>query len=264
MWLSYYFILFCIYSCMGWIFETIYCTVKTGRWDNRGFLFGPACPIYGSGAVAVSIIFQMLEQNNGGTVPWWTIYIASVLGSAVLEFVTSWVMEKLFHASWWDYSDMPFNIQGRVCLQNALLFGVAGLVVYYWIFPTVSSFLQPVAPIALEAAGLLLMAVLAGDCTLTVCALTNLDEAVRQSEETLNIHMEQFVQTVGEYRQDIEEKLSEERKRFAKQHAERTVQKFGYTKRSALKRIVKVRSIPQREKYDRHRKILFEALKKDK
>ncbi|MDO4173625.1 MAG: putative ABC transporter permease, partial [Eubacteriales bacterium] len=154
MWISRYVMIFLIYSCMGWIFETIYCTIVTHRWANRGFLYGPVCPIYGCGAVAITILVQRMEQPDMGGIAWWQIYLLSVVGSAVLEFVTSLVLEKLFHASWWDYSHLPFNIQGRVCLRNSLLFGVAGLVIVYLILPVVNMWVSPVPDIVVEGISL--------------------------------------------------------------------------------------------------------------
>lgn len=263
MWISYYFVLFCIYSCMGWIFETIYCTVKTQKWANRGFLYGPVCPIYGCGAVAVTVLFQTLSRNQTTSMEWWQVYLVSVVGSAVLEFVTSIVLEKLFHASWWDYSDVRFNIQGRICLRNSLLFGVAGLVIVYLILPTVSTWIRPVSEIMMEGISLVMMAVLAADCTLTVCALTNLDEAVQASEENINLHMEQFVSSLEERKQDIGVRIVEEKLRFSKQYAEKTVQRFSYTNRSALKRVVKFRGSKKR-KNNEQLEFFLEALRRYK
>ncbi|MDO4286549.1 MAG: putative ABC transporter permease [Eubacteriales bacterium] len=263
MWISRYFMTFIIYSCMGWIFETIYCTIVTRKWANRGFLYGPVCPIYGCGAVAVTLLFQALNQNQANSMQWWQVYLISVIGSAILEFVTSLVLEKLFHASWWDYSHLPFNIQGRVCLQNSLLFGVAGLVIVYIIFPAVSTWISPVPEIAIEGISLAAMALFAIDGTLTVCALTNLNEAIRESEENLNQHMERFISSLEERRLDVSTRIAEEKLRFSRQHAEKTVKKFNYMDRSALKRVVKLR-MAKHEKYDEQRVIFFEALKKYK
>ncbi len=263
MWISYYFMLFCIFSCMGWIFETGYCTIITKKWANRGFLFGPVCPIYGCGAVAVIVLFQKLENYDTGGMQWWQVYLVSVIGSAVLEFVTSLVLEKIFHASWWDYSHLPFNIQGRVCLQNSLLFGVAGLVIVYIILPTVSTWTRPISAIAVEGIALVMMAVLAADCTLTVCALTNLDEAIKANEEILNLHMEQFVSSLEERRLDINARIAEEKLRFSRQRAEKMVERFNYANRSALKRVVRFRDSKQ-EKYNEQRAIFHEVIKRYK
>ena len=115
MWLSRYFVYFIIFSCMGWIYESIYCTIRAKKWENRGFLYGPLCPIYGAGGVAITAIADFISAHTDATFTWWQIFLVAFLGSIVLEYGTSWALEKLFHAYWWDYSSMPLNINGRVC-----------------------------------------------------------------------------------------------------------------------------------------------------
>ena len=135
MWLSRYFVYFIIFSCMGWIYESIYCTIRAKKWENRGFLYGPLCPIYGAGGVAITAIADFISAHTDATFTWWQIFLVAFLGSIVLEYGTSWALEKLFHAYWWDYSSMPLNINGRVCFPYSVGFGVAGLIVVYFIAP---------------------------------------------------------------------------------------------------------------------------------
>ena len=120
---------------MGWIYESIYCTIRAKKWENRGFLYGPLCPIYGAGGVAITAIADLISAHTDATFTWWQIFLVAFLGSIVLEYGTSWALEKLFHAYWWDYSSMPLNINGRVCFPYSVGFGVAGLIVVYFIAP---------------------------------------------------------------------------------------------------------------------------------
>ena len=120
MWVSRFFVWFVIYGCMGWIYETVYCIIKSGKWENRGFLYGPMCPIYGVGALGISVVYEYLRSEGGGQPPWWQVFVIAFLGSMVLEYSTSWLLEKLFHAYWWDYRDSPLNINGRICLPASL------------------------------------------------------------------------------------------------------------------------------------------------
>ena len=101
MWISKYFVYFVIYSCMGWIYESIFCTIKNGYWENRGFLYGPVCPIYGVGAALMTFIDDVNRVGGGQEFLWWQIFFVAFFGSIVLEYVTSYVLEKLFHAYWW-------------------------------------------------------------------------------------------------------------------------------------------------------------------
>ena len=123
---------FLIYSFLGWCMEVTYAAVCNGTFVNRGFLNGPVCPIYGVGVLLVIGLLWPLKNNA------LILFVGSVVVTTALEFLVGWVLEKLFHAVWWDYSEMPFNLQGRVCLPCSLGFGAAGLLVIY----AVKAFLQ--------------------------------------------------------------------------------------------------------------------------
>lgn len=252
MWISRYFVYFMIFSCMGWIYETIFCTVQNKEWRNRGFLYGPVCPIYGVGAVAIMALVEWFDREMQVSCTWWQVFFIAFFGSIVLEYVTSWGLEKLFHAYWWDYSDVPFNINGRVCLPASVGFGVAGLLVIYVIVPATRDAISWMTPIMTELFSLIFMALLAADITLTVSALTNFERNVAAMEELLNQHMEQFVNTIQQKKQTAEEarvqereerkqawneRLSEERMRFTRENLERAAKRMGGGHRAALNRV---------------------------
>ena len=250
MWISKYFVYFVIFSCMGWIYESIFCTVKSGSWQNRGFLYGPVCPIYGVGAATIMALVDWYAGQNQGQMnyTWWQVFLVAFFGSIVLEYVTSWGLEKLFHAYWWDYSDVPLNINGRVCFPASVGFGVAGLLVIYVIAPATKDATQWITPILMELFSLIFMALLAADATLTVSALTGFERNVAAMEEALNQHMEQFVSTVqqksqaagevlGEKKQAASERMAEERMRFTKERLESITKRMGSGHRAALNRV---------------------------
>ncbi len=185
-----YFVDFIIFSFMGWVYECIYCSVRTRHWQNRGFLFGPVCPIYGSAAVLGMVVFGILPHFAGVQVPAWKIFLISAGASAVLEFTTSWILEKLFHAVWWDYSEVPFNIQGRICLPATIGFGIAGIFIVRWLIPFVESLQSSISTTASEIASLLLMAVFAADLALTVASLTQLLSRIEETQKQFNERME--------------------------------------------------------------------------
>ena len=192
MWISRYVCYFVIFSFLGWIYETAFCTITSGRWENRGFLFGPVCPIYGSGAVAISMIMNLTDRYCIERNPW-LIFIISVTGSALLEYVTSWGLERLFHALWWDYSSFPLNIHGRISLFTSLGFGCAGLLIVYYIAPFTERAMDFVPPIMTEFLGLVFCFIFAVDLTLTANALRHFDRLVTQIEDSFNRSMEAIV-----------------------------------------------------------------------
>ena len=194
MWISRYVCLFMIYSFMGWVYETLFCTIKEGRWEDRGFLYGPGCPIYGTGAVTISVLLH-LTMGKGVELDAWQVFLISVLGSAVLEYATSWILEKAFHAAWWDYSDWPFNLHGRICLFASLGFGIGGLLTVYVIAPFTENVVGSIPPIVLEFLALLFLFVFAVDLTLTVTVLLHFDKIVAQMESNFNRRMETIVDT---------------------------------------------------------------------
>ncbi len=146
----FYCLSFFIYSTIGWFAESCYCSVKPKKWVNRGFLYGPLCPIYGSGAVLLSVALGRFSKlplyRHGFNFTPLLIFFLGALLADVLEYLTSLLMEKLFHARWWDYSGKRFNLQGRICLTHTLYWGGAALIYLYCIDPVVSSLLHLLTP----------------------------------------------------------------------------------------------------------------------
>lgn len=206
---SMYFLAFIAFSFLGWVYESAYCTIKDGKWSNRGFLFGPVCPIYGSGAVIANIIFRALGFEYGKALNLWKIFLICMIGSAVLEYVTSYVLEKLFHAIWWDYSGMPLNINGRICLPASIFFGFGGIFVVKYLSPFIFGTINLFDKVLIESASLLAMAVLAADISFTVSALTELTKKIEEIEANFNEKMEASYQVIEGKRKLITIKVSE-------------------------------------------------------
>lgn len=123
------FLSFTIYSFLGWVCETVYCSVLFKKFVNRGFLNGPFCPVYGFGAVILLYILKPLPKNA------LLIFSAGIVITTMLEYITACILEKLFHAKWWDYSRNKFNYKGRVCLLNSILFGLLSVTLIFLIKP---------------------------------------------------------------------------------------------------------------------------------
>lgn len=127
---------FFLYSGFGWLFETTYCSLEAMSFINRGFLNGPLCPIYGVGALLMFIFLLPIQRKiDSPLVALPTIYISGAVLATVIEYVTSVVLEQLFHARWWDYSMFPLNFNGRVCLFVSLVWGGFALLFVYIIQP---------------------------------------------------------------------------------------------------------------------------------
>ena len=181
-----YFVEFIFYSFLGWVWESIYCTTKEKKWADRGFLFGPVCPIYGSCVVATSILFSLIPALSEPSFPIWAIFIICMLGSAVAEFGTSWFLEKRFHARWWDYCEMPLNIQGRICLPVSICFGLAGVLIVKYLIPFVNGMHSAIHPVIYEILALVLAAVFGADFALTEASLSALLKDVEKMHAEFN------------------------------------------------------------------------------
>lgn len=120
-----YFLLFLSYSFLGWLMEVIGKLIQLKRFINRGFLIGPYCPIYGSGAILITFLLKRYNDDP------FTLFIMAILLCGTLEYFTSYFMEKIYHARWWDYSQRKFNINGRVCLNTIIPFGLLGMFIIY-------------------------------------------------------------------------------------------------------------------------------------
>lgn len=213
-WVCRYFFWFIIYSFAGWICETVFHIIRYRKWANRGFLYGPICPIYGCGAIVVSAILEWIPLKADMSLTWWQIFLFSCFGSMILEYMTSLVLEKKFHAYWWDYSKVPLNINGRVCVPFSVLFGCGGLLVAYVIYPFIRQHTVILSPAFVEFFALIFMLLFGIDLAMTVSALTNFAESLKAAEESLNQHMEHFVQEFGDRVQGMESVFGAERERF--------------------------------------------------
>ena len=126
-----YILIFFSYSIAGWCIEVIriFFNPKYEKFINRGFLIGPYLPIYGSGVLGITLFLNKYSNDLPA------LFLLSTILCGLIEYSTSFTMEKLFNARWWDYSNRKFNIAGRVCLENLIPFGLAGTIIVHWINP---------------------------------------------------------------------------------------------------------------------------------
>ena len=216
MWVSRYLVWLVVFAVFGWIYESAYCTIVERRWQNRGFLYGPLCPIYGVGFIAMMAACQLLDAQGIAPEPW-QVFVVVAMGAAVLEYITSWTLEQLFHARWWDYSNMPLNLNGRICVPAMALFGLMGLLVVYVLYEPTLAITNSISPVAIEAISLVLVCLVTIDTTLTVSALTRFARAAEQISNNVNAHMDQLVNGAIERTAGAAATLAQERENFATQ-----------------------------------------------
>ncbi len=133
----YYFLLYFMYCVLGYILECSFCSICDKKIVlNRGFLVGPYLPIYGKGAICIIILLKKYLNDPVA------LFIMASIIAIILEYIASYLMEKIFKARWWDYSNRKFNINGRVCLSNGALFGIGGLIIMYVINPFFTNILN--------------------------------------------------------------------------------------------------------------------------
>lgn len=153
-----------IYSIIGWVYESTICSISQRKLINRGFLNGPYCPIYGTGAVLVLLVLGRIQNPV-------LLFFAGAVLTCSLEYLTSWLMEKLFHARWWDYSKRKFNIGGRVCLIGAVVFGAFSVVLILVLHPFIKSLTDRLTDTALTWICAILLVGIVSDLIVTVKGL---------------------------------------------------------------------------------------------
>jgi len=193
-----------IYSFFGWIYESILCSITSGSLVNRGFLNGPVCPVYGFGALVVILAFWW---EPGIQV--WNLFFSSMVLTCTLEYLTSWAMEKLFHARWWDYSQYRFNINGRVCLLGAVAFGAFSVLLIKVVHPRVSAFVDGFSPAAITAASAALFLTGAADCMVTVRHILALNGRLAEIQAAIDAYRAQSRQRAEALGQRLQARLEE-------------------------------------------------------
>ena len=157
---------FIIYSVIGFVIETIFGLLTKGVIESRkSFLYGPFCGIYGLGAVVMIIGLQKFKKNN------YTLFIGGFIIGSIVEYVISLVGELIFNIKWWDYSDMPFNINGRICVWYSFFWGLLAIYLMSHVNPKVDKFIEKIPKNILKNTTIILTIFLFFDFLLTCFAL---------------------------------------------------------------------------------------------
>ncbi len=178
-WYQLWFIFF-FWSWIGWMIEVVDMTYETGEYQNRGFLNGPICPIYGVGVIAMLILFKPLKDT------WILLGLASTVLCTAFEYFMGWGMEKLFHARWWDYSHMKFNLHGYICLRNSLFFGTGCVLLYHFMEPLLDKGIAMIPVHVGQGLLCVFVVLLILDTVASVAAVKQLQDRVRRIEIITN------------------------------------------------------------------------------
>ena len=172
-----YIMLFFIYSLAGWLIEMIPATIREKKFVDRGFLVGPYCPIYGCGVILITLLLQKYADDVVVT------FFLSVIICGTLEYLTSYIMEKIFKARWWDYSNNKFNINGRICLETLVPFGIGGVLVLFVFNPFLEKIINLIPDLALNIVTGVLCVLFLIDCIVSFKIILNLKEMTKELKD---------------------------------------------------------------------------------
>lgn len=183
-----------IFSILGWIMEVTLKYIQYHRFIDRGFLIGPYCPIYGFGVVGVTILV-------GGLIGWKGTILETFMAGFVicgfLEYMTSFYMEKMFHARWWDYSTKPMNLNGRIWIGNLILFGIASVVIVRFIAPHYFEFIDRIDPVILSVLAWIILIFMSADYVLSHVLMNivkkEIDNTAGDNTEEISLRMHELL-----------------------------------------------------------------------
>ncbi len=231
--LSYYVVYFTIMSFVGYIYECFAMTLWTGKWENRGFLYGPIIPIYGVGSVIGLIVFGQVFTEYTPTF----VFCVGFFGSALLEYPTSWTLEKLFHAYWWDYSSAPLNINGRISFFSSLGFGLAAIIIVYIINPHLWPFILNVNNRLIEIISYIIVVIISVDATLTISVLSSFEDKVSIANNYINEYLSNTVENINPSGKNLKEAIKYTKENVIDTGAEKVVDTMNFLYHGAISRI---------------------------
>ena len=182
------FLLFIIYSFMAWVYEVVICSVEEKKIVNRGFLYGPICPVYGVGALLIVSLLGGLKNNIV------VLFVGSVILATVLEYLTAVLLENVFGAKLWSYSNYPLNFKGRVSLFSSLVFGTMALLLTLYIHPFTNSLLNFIPDKLIIIAGSVFFVAFVFDVIISVRQLIVFNIVLKKIKHTLEFYAEQSKQ----------------------------------------------------------------------
>lgn len=200
---QYYICGFFLFAFIGWCGECLYARFIHGHWVNRGFLNGPLCPIYGVGAMTVSLMLSPFNLDSFG------LFVVGGLLCTILEYITGTIMEKIWHLRWWDYSKAKFNLQGRICLSASLAWGVLSVVLIRLIDPFIFFYMEKVPKNTLTAIAVILSVIMIVDLVITVVSSAKLSYNIKTASDLTDQLRSKYVDPLHDKKADMEKKYAE-------------------------------------------------------
>lgn len=226
-------IIFMIYSFIGYLIEVIGKSIEKKKLVNRGFLCGPWLPIYGIGSLFILFTLLRFEEDP------LTIFILGTIITSALEYFTSFILEKLFHNKWWDYSHYKYQINGRVCLQNSILFGLGAILIVY-LDPFISNILIRFSNTTLNVIAIVFIILFIIDCIYSFIVAYNLRNRIIICEE---LKSQKIAKIPG-----MLEHLIKERVKNFKTYPKRLLEVFPNLKKANYKEFELMKKIREKSK----------------
>lgn len=213
-----YICIFFIYSFLGWFMETFGGYIRFKKMVNRGFLIGPYCPVYGIGVVLITAFLSKYVNDLG------IMFCMSILICGILEYFTSYIMEKIFNARWWDYHNRKFNINGRICLETLIPFGIVGTYLVKFANPFFLGIISKIPSTILQIILAILVILIIIDFIVSLKVILNFRKTTKQiensvikdnTEEISEMVKNTTTERVSEFKENITDKLNETLEDFA-------------------------------------------------
>jgi len=243
---SAYFICFIIFSFLGWIYESAYCSIREHRWENRGFLMGPVVPIYGCGFIILMIVCYYRPELTSSDYPWYKIFLLCLIGSAILEYSTSFILEKLFNARWWDYSNLPLNINGRICLPASLAFASVGLLLSRYVIADLQALINHSNQYLNELISLVLMMIFGADIGLSINSIQVISRKINQINNEINANISYFYDSVEGGIKEGKEAFDNKYEELVNSRLARLIQESSVFQTLTLQRVRKLSFLDKR------------------
>lgn len=165
------YILFWLYSFLGWLMETTLVSLQSKKFINRGFFMGPYCPIYGTGGVLLLVLSPYKDSP-------FLVFILSIVICSIIEYLTSYILEMIYRVRWWDYSDRMFNLNGRVCLFNSICFGLLGMLMVSYLNPVFLNLITSLSDTILTIIALTILIITLIDMSITFSIMFDIRKTI--------------------------------------------------------------------------------------